>query len=443
MPLKKVFIFPLSFPQRRYWTLEQLQPGTAFFHVPWGAHIYGVVDRAILERVLNTIVGRHESLRTRFTVMDGEPQQVVDIELQVPLRFVDVSSLTEVERLSTITAHIEQNKTTLFDLRAGPLIRATLIRIANEDNLLLMAMHHIVFDGWSMSVFVREAGVLYEAFSQAKPSPLPELHIQYGDYAVWQTERMKSDSVMHRKLAYWKEHLQGIRMVEIPADYPRSGDFFRSSGLIEFSLSEGLTSGVRELGNRGAATLFIVLLAGWQVLLHRILNQADISVGVTIAGRTRPETEEIIGCFFNTLIIRTHFAGTLTFSDALQRVKKVVLEAYENQDVPIEAIADEVQPDRDRQRPPLYNIGFAMNNTPPLQFELKGAKADFLGFDIPIARADLSLSLTETEKIIYGKVRYGADAFARDTIQRLMDSYISILQSAVNTPDSTVAELKL
>src|SRR4051812_11585639 len=362
---------PLSFAQRRLWFLDQLRPGTPAYNVPAALRVRGRLHPAALQRSLEEIVRRHEPLRTTFEAIDGEPRQRVHAGNAVPIGVTDLSHLPETDRL----AHAAQLATTEaerpFDLSTGPLVRAALLRLGDDDHVLLVTMHHIVSDGWSLGVFTRELGALYEAFSSDAASPLPELSIQYTDFAHWQRQRLSGD-LLDEQLSYWKQRLHGVQPLQLPTDRPRTNvqSFRGRTELI--TVSKPLTDALKAFSQREGATLFMTMLSAFEVLLHRYTGQTDIAIGSPIANRNRTEVESLIGFFVNSLVLRSDVSGRPSFRELLGRVQGTALKAFKHQDVPFEKLVEELRPDRELNQNPLFQIMFALQNAPAEALQLHG-----------------------------------------------------------------------
>ena len=362
----------LSFAQERLWFLEQLEPGSAAYNIPFAVRFEGRLDVEILRRCFNELVRRHEALRTSFVLFEERPAQVVAPSLELDLPVTDLRALTETERESAASRLALEEARAPFDLAHPPLLRASLLRLSDAEHLLLLTVHHIVSDAWSMSVLVREASALYEAFAQGRPSPLAPPPVQYADYAQWQRESLTGD-VLEGQLRYWKEQLGGLRPVlELTTDRPRpeSQDF--GGAALSFRLTPEFSSALRAFCRREGATVYMTLLAAFQTLLQRMTGQDDLAVGAPIAGRNRAETEGVVGFFVNTLVLRARFAGDPTFRELLAQVKETTLGAYAQQDLPFERLVEELQPERDRGRNPLVQVVFALQNVPATSFDAPG-----------------------------------------------------------------------
>ena len=354
---------PLSFAQQRLWFLQRLEPGSAAYNIPFAARLKGILDVVALQWALQTIVARHESLRTTFAETEDTPVQVVAGSTSVPLPVVDLSRLPEPERELRRLAGKEARAA--FDLEKGPLLRGQLLRLGPQEHMLLLTVHHIVSDGWSMGVLLKELAALYRAGVTGAPSPLPELPLQYADYAVWQRRQLQSDR-LERQLAYWQQRLAGAPAVlELPTDRARSSGV--SSGRAAratLALPKTLADDLKELSRREGATLFMTLLAAFKILLARYSGQDDIVVGTPIAGRSHTELEGLIGCFLNTLVLRTDLSGAPTFKELVARVRETALGAYANQELPFERLVEELQPARSLGHNPLFQVLFQAGNTP-------------------------------------------------------------------------------
>ncbi len=428
-------IAPLSFAQSRWWFLQQLEPDTASLHnwmrvTRWA----GRLDVQVLERSLFEVLRRHEALRTRFIAVEGEV-----VQESVPLRsfrlpLVDLAGQPdgEHEKAARQLALAEFRKP--FDLAVGLLLRATLLRLAPEEHILALVIPHITSDGWSMQILHRELTALYSAFSNDRPSPLPESLIQYGDYAAWQRERFQGE-LLQRELGYWRERLTGAPAVlELPTDRPRSGIQTYRGGQVSTLLPANLVEGLTALGRRERASLFMVLLAAFKVLLSRYSEQTDLVVGVPIAGRTRVELEGLIGSLANVLVLRTDLSGDPPFTELLRRVREVALGAYAHHELPFEKLVEELQPARSAQHHPLFQVMFNFRDFPSGSMEVPGLRIEDLKCDLGIALFDLAVSLVRTPEGLAGVISYNTDLFAAATIDRLAGHYRVLLESIVTDP---------
>ncbi|MBW4592770.1 MAG: amino acid adenylation domain-containing protein [Brasilonema angustatum HA4187-MV1] len=436
---------PLSFAQTRLWLLDQLQPGSSMYNSTVVVRLVGSLNVAVLEQALTEIVCRHEALRTTFPAVNGQPfQAIAPASLTVKLPVVDLPELPEAEREAFVQQLTAEESQRTFDLAQDPLLRCTLLHVREEEHIVLFTIHHIVSDGWSRGVFVREFAALYEAFSTGKPSPLPELPIQYADFAVWQRQWMQG-KVLEAQLAYWKKQLgNNLPVLQLPTDRPRAevktNPCATQSFIIPFKESKALQTLARQEG----VTLFMTLLAGFQVLLQRYTSQDDIVVGTDVANRNQAEMESLIGFFVNLLVLRTDLSGNPSFQELLKRVRSVALGAYAHQDLPFEELVKALQPERNLSNtPPLFQVLFVLQNTPMPPLELPGLTLSMLEFENKIARFDIALFLTETEQGILGEWQYNADLFDATTITRMTDNFQTLLNSIVSQPDVRINSLEM
>ena len=359
-----VYRVPASLGQQRLWVLAQLEPGSPVYNIARPIRLTGPLNVVALEHSLGAIVRRHESLRTTVTTVEGQPMQGIAPALTLPLPRVDLRDLPAGERAERADQLAAREARRPFDLARGPLLRTTLLQLGGQEHLLLVTIHHIVADEWSMGVFMRELATLYRAQVQDTPAVLPQLPIQYADYTLWQREWLQG-TALEAQLAYWREQLAGAPAVlELPSDRPRPPVQSVRGATQRFVLPRALSQALRQLSRQEGATLFMTLLAAFQVLLARYTGQDDIVVGSPIAGRTHTELEDLIGFFVNTLVLRTNLAGDPTFRELLGRVRAVTLEAYAHQDVPFERLVEELQPQRDLSRAPLVQVLFVLQNSP-------------------------------------------------------------------------------
>ena len=438
---ENTYVFPLTFAQQRLWFLEQLEPHATAYLIPWSIRMNGTLNVSALRDSLNEIVRRHEILRTTFSSVDGQPTQVVAPSVYIPLPVVDLSEFTEREKEAQQLAAAEAQ--TPFDLKTGPLVRAQLLRLAAEDHILLLTMHHIMFDGWSRRILVRELATLYEAYRGGKLSPLRDLNLQYADYAVWQRNNLQGQ-ILERQLAYWRAQLAGApASLDLPTDQPRPAvQTFRGAAKL-FTFSKTLSEQLNALSRQQTATLFMTLLAGFQALLSRWSGQEDIVVGAPIANRNRTEIEDLIGLFANTLVLRTDVSGNPSFRALLGRVKEVALGGYAHQDMPFEKLVEELRPERSLSHNPLFQVMFSLQNATRRDFELPGLKLKLQGSGTGTAKFDISLFMVERHEGFRGRVEYNTDLFDDATIDRLLGHFQVLLEGAVANPDQPVSELPL
>lgn len=434
---------PLSFAQQRLWFLNQWEPSSSLYNSAASLRIDGQLNVPALRRTLQAIVARHESLRTSFVAVDGVPLQRIADSLLIPMPAVDLSDLPEADRVAKLLAQQEAQRP--FDLATGPLLRITLLRLSAKEHVVLYTMHHIISDGWSMSVVGREVAALYEAFSEGRPSPLAELPLQYADYAVWQRNYLQGE-VLEKQLDFWRNHLSGAPAVlAVPTDRPRPRVQTFNGASYKFELSEDLSEGLRALSRREGTTLFMTLLACWQTLLWRYTAQDQICVGTGIANRTRREVEPLIGFFVNTLVLKTDFAGNPTFTELLKRVREMCLDAYAHQDVPFERLIEELQPERTMTHSPLFQVMFVLHNEPAGALELRGLKLTSGGGGHSPAKFDLRLSLMETGAggVLKATLTYNTDLFERETAARMSAHFRTLVERIVAAPNERISELPL
>ena len=436
----------LSFAQQRLWFLDQLEPGSPLYNIPAVVELAGRLDQAALAAALGEVIRRHEALRTRFPAVAGEPVPVVAESTGFVLPLVDLQGLPGREReeeASRLAAAEARRPFDLGDPGGGPLLRAALLRSEPERHGVLLTMHHIVSDGWSVGVLVRELGALYSAFAESRPSPLPELAVQYADFAAWQRLRL-SGELLESELAWWRRQLAGMPpALELPTDHPRPAVRGEQGAVTDFEVDEAGLSGLMALARRQGATLFMTLLAGFAALLQRYTGEDDLVVGTPIAGRTQVETEPLIGLFVNTLVLRVDLSGTPDFAALLERVREATLSAYAHQELPFERLIEVVSPERDLSRPPLVQVLFSLQNAPSGPLALPGLALTAMPVETGTAKFDLSCTLTETGHGLSGVLEYSRDLFASATIERLAGHFTRLLAGAVDDPQRSLSELPL
>jgi amino acid adenylation domain-containing protein len=433
---------PLSFAQQRLWFLSQLEPHSIAYHLANATRITGPLNIKAIEQSVNAIIQRHGTLRTTFVAMEGQPVQVIAPSLTLALPVIDLSQLAATERETQVQRLAAAEAQRPFDLAAGPLLRCTLLRLAENEHVLLLTMHHIVSDGWSMGVFIREMVLLYQAFTNGQPSPLPELPIQYADYAAWQREWLQGEA-LEQQVTYWKHQLAGVPVLELPTDRPRPAKLTYQGTTLSFQLSESLKTALQALCRREGVTLFMTLLAGFQTLLSRYTGQVDIAVGSPIANRNRSEIEGLIGFFVNTLVLRANLSGHLTFRQLLGQVRGTTLEAYMHQDLPFERLVEALQPARDLGHQPLFQVMFILQNAPRSALELEGLTFSRLEMEGEASKFDLTLALTEMPQGLRGVVEYNTDLFEASTIVRLVGHFQTLLEGIVADSDRRLSDLPL
>ena len=434
---------PLSYAQQRLWLLDRLMPTGAAYNTAHLLQLSGELDPAALRAALNALVGRHEVLRTRFAMVDGQPVQVIAPELPMALGIEELRDCAPEARVTEATRRAQAEVEAPFDLERGPLIRARLFRLAPSEHWLLLVLHHIVTDGWSSGVLRHELTTLYSAFRRDEPSPLPALPIQYADFAQWQREWLQG-AVLEQQLRYWRQKLAALPTLELPSDRPRPAQASYRGGSVLFEVPEALTASLKGLSRREGATLFMTLLAAYQILLFRYSGQDDVAVGVPTAGRTRPQLEGLIGFFVNTLVLRGDLSGSPGFTQYLRQVRDVALDAYSHQDLPFEKLVEELAPRRDLSRNPLFQASLAFQNTPAGHWELPGLDVRRLdGVDTGGAKFDLTLSLTEHGGKLAGDLEYASDLFDVATIERMASHFVRLLEGIVADPACRVDQLPL
>jgi Condensation domain len=434
---------PLSFAQQRLWFLHQLEPRNPAFNTPAAVRLRGALKTEALRRTLDEIVRRHEALRTRFVTAGGQTRQIVSGVQPLALRRVDLTGLPEAEREQEALRLTALGAAEPFDLEAGPPVRATLFSLGPEDHVALFVMHHIVSDGWSMGVLIREVAALYEAFSEGRNSPLEELPIQYADYAAWQREQLTGEA-LDAQLGYWKRQLGGrLPELELPTDRPRPTVPTYDGATASFTLPEELTASLRALCRREGVTLYTLLLAAFQTLLHRYTGQEDITVGSPVAGRDRAETEGLIGCFINTLVLRTDLSGNPPFAELLGRVREVVLGAFANQQAPFEKVVEAVRPDRATGRQRLFRVWFVVQNAPLEPLKVSGLTLSDMKIERTAAQFDLALSIFETGARIAGTLDYNSGLFDADTAAEMLERFGALLEGLTADPAATLLDIPL
>jgi hypothetical protein len=434
--------FPLSFAQQRLWFLHRLAPESHAYNIPNAVHASGPLNLAALEQSVNEIRRRHEVLRTTFAAQEGEPMQVIAPAETLSLPVIDLSGLPMPERETHARALVGAESCHPFNLSDEPALRVSLLRLGAHAHIILFTMHHIASDSWSMSILVREVAALYDAFSNGQPSLLPELSIQYADFAVWQRQWLQGDELENQQ-AYWKRQLSGAPpFLELHTDRPRPAKQTFQGALHSMALSKNLSVSLQTLSRKLSVTLFMMLLAGFNLLLHYLTNQDDIVVGTDVANRSRVETESLIGFFVNQLVLRTDISGNPTFQELLARVREVTLGAYANQVLPFEKLVEILNPDRSLMHSPLFQVKLILNNAPIGVLDLPRLKLGSLNGERTTAQLDITLPLWETPEGIGGWINYNTDLFDSTTIARLASLFEKLLSTVVVQPRARVNELK-
>jgi Condensation domain len=437
---------PLSFAQQRLWFLDQLMPGSIAYNMSGAVRLSGPLNIAALEQSLSEVLRRHEVLRTTFRVIDGQPFQSIAPAKPFILSVTDLESFAEAEREAEARRLASEEAQRPFDLAKGPLFRARLLRLGKEEHIFQCAMHHAVSDGWSIGIFNKEISSLYHSFATGQPSVLPQLPIQYADFAHWQRQWLKGE-VLNRQLSYWKKQLAGAPpSLELPTDRPRLAVQSFHGAQQSLVLPKSLTESLKELSRQEGMTLFMTLLAAFKVLLCRYTGQEDIVVGTPIAGRNRAQIEPLIGFFINTLVLRTDLSGDPSFRELLRRVREVALGAYDHQDLPFEKLVEELEPERDLSRTPLFQVFFNMLNLESWQSyspELCGLTAEPLLLLEPDSKFDLTFYARETNEEIHLTLVYNAGLFGAATITGMLGCFQNLLDEIVTKPQQHIANLLL
>ncbi|MHC5741521.1 MAG: non-ribosomal peptide synthetase [Nostoc sp.] len=453
----EVFVFPTSFAQQRLWFLDQLAPGNPFYNVSTALHLTGSLNFSALKQTFNEIVRRHETLRTRFVMVEQQPVQAIAPSLTIPLPLIDLRNFDSPERDTRVQQIVTQEAQHPFNLTIGPLLRVKLLQLDEVEYLLLLNLHHIVADGWSIGVLIRELGVLYKAFAEDKrclttsysvSTLLPELPIQYADFAQWQREWLQGvaangTSPLQSQLVYWQKQLNGISVLNLPTDRLRPAVPSYRGAKQFLELPHSLTQALEALSAQEGVTLFMTMLAAFQTLLYRYTQQEDIAVGSPIANRNRSELEGLIGFFVNSLVLRTDFSAKATFRELLNRVREVTLEAYSHQDLPFEKLVEELHPERDLSYHPFFQVVFSLQNTPIETLELSGLTLSLFDFDSKTAKLDLEFHLWQDLESLKGQMVYSTDLFDDKTITRMLGHFQTLLKSIVANPEQRISDLSL
>jgi acyl-CoA synthetase (AMP-forming)/AMP-acid ligase II/acyl carrier protein len=437
-PVPRQGQIPLCLAQERLWFLEQLEPGNPFYNVAIAIQLSGTLDIGVLQQSLNEIIKRHDSLRTSFVCVAGQTAQKIHLNLGVKLATVDCTHLESPKSLEKLILKETQQP---FDLSQAPLIRSQLLCLAEDEHFLLLTMHHIISDGWSVGILIQELAEVYQSIREGKAFPLAELPIQYADFAYWQRQELQQE-LLKTQLNYWKQQLSGkISILELPTDKPRPITQTFAGKKHNLALSEDLRIAVKNLSQVEGVTLFMTLLTVFEILLYSWSNQEDIIIGTPVIGRYHTETQKIIGFFINTLVLRTDLSGNPTFRELMKRVKQVVLEAYDHQDVPFEKLVEELQPKRNLSYNPLFQVMFIFQNTSIPSIKQPELTWEPQEIDNGTSKFDLKLNLWETLAGFQGSFEYKTDLFESKTISRLASSFEVLLQAIISQPDVSLQEL--
>ncbi|MFJ1538915.1 amino acid adenylation domain-containing protein [Micromonospora chalcea] len=435
--------FPASFSQQRLWFLEQLSPGSAAYNIPGAVRILGPLDLEVWRRCCNEITRRHEALRTTFTEVDGEPRQLVNATCEPEFTVVDCAHLRGPQGEAGIQELAREEFARPFDLADGPLLRVRFLRLGPQEHILLLTMHHIAADLWSMSVAIAEMVELYGVFAAGRESTLPDLPIQYVDYTVWQRQRLEGDA-LDADLEYWKTTLAGApAALELPIDKPRPAVQSTRGGSRPFALPEPVMSRLRALSQREGATPFMTLLAAFQALLHRYSREDDIVVGVPVANRNRPEIERLVGYFVNTLALRTDLSGDPSFRELVGRVRQTCLGAFAHQEVPFERLVEELAPRRDLSRSPIFQVHFIFQNIPMPEFDVAGLRLEPVDVESSTARFDLELQVFDRPDGLTGWFEYNTDLFEPATVERMSRHLAQMVENLLADPDRPIDQVPM
>ena len=442
LPASRNGALPVSFAQQRLWFINQLDPGNPAYNCPASVSLTGVLDVKALQSCFNFLIARHEPLRTTFVAIDGLPHQVVHEPAPLAITVLDLQAFQPEQQPREVARITALESQTRFDLQHGPLLRVTLLRLGEQQHVLLLTLHHIISDAWSVGVLIREVAQLYEDFREGRVAELPELSIQYGDFAVWQREWLQGEE-LERQMKYWREQLSGMKdVLELPQAKARTAQANHHGATVELKLDQNLTRGLRELSREQGVTLYMLLLAAFKLLLYRYSDDEEVVVGTGIANRNRVETEGLIGFFVNMLVLRTQVAGELSFTELLQRVREVCIGAYAHQDVPFEKLVEELQPDRSVNHP-LFQVMMLLQNAPISEFHLEGLKLEWAPVPTPTAKFDLTVDLEERDGMIDGRLEYNVDRFEESSIRRMVDHLDHLLRQVVENPEQKLSELSL
>jgi amino acid adenylation domain-containing protein len=438
VPLQSRVDLPLSFSQQRLWFLAQLEPNSPAYNIPAAVRVKGSLNVTALSDALNEIIRRHEVLRTRFVQADGVPVQRIDAQVKLAIPIIDLTGLPPASRETRAFELAAEEARKPFSLEHPPLVRASVLKLSEDESLLLFTMHHIVSDGWSMGVLVEELSTLYAQFVSGTFSPMPSLQIQYGDFASWQRQWLQGKA-LEEHLDYWRTQLQGSANVELPTDRPRPSEPSFKGASVSFVVPKAVAQKLTEVSRKHEATLFMTLLSAFKALLGRYTGQDDISVGTPIANRNQTGVEGLIGCFVNMLVLRTALSGDPEFAEVLARVREVALGAYAHQDIPFEKLVEALRVDREKSRSPLFNVVFALQNTPRRERQLPGITLKLEEIDRGTAKFDLELLMTESHDGLLGIFEYNTDLFDHATIAGFADHFQNMLEYIATDPNQRLS----
>jgi amino acid adenylation domain-containing protein/non-ribosomal peptide synthase protein (TIGR01720 family) len=433
--------YPLSFAQQRLWFLDQFEPNSPFYNLPIAVRVRGNLDKQALQSSLDYLVTRHESLRTTFDSTDGKPVQILDPKMVVKIQEEDFNGGAVEARFSTAMTRAARIVSEPFDLTNGPLIRLVILNLGEGDAVIILIMHHIISDGWSLGILIEELFTLYEFFLTGNKHDLPDAEIQYIDFSSWQRDWLSGEK-LKEQVNYWKSYLDGCpSLLDLPLDFQRPSIQRNRGGQLEFRISNDILPGLKSLCQAEGATLFMALLAAFNVLLSRYSSQKDIVIGTPIANRNRIELEKIIGFFANTIVIRTKIDGRPSFRELLRQVQTHTVSSYDHQDLPFEMLVDEIQPERDMSYTPIFQVMFVFQNIPANKKIIPGIKLELLPVHMGTSKFDLNLVLSEVDNDIFGTIEFNTDLFALETIEAMAGHYTEIVRWAGRFPDNFIGKI--
>ncbi len=441
-PIPRTGEMPLSFSEERLWFINQLEPHAPVYNIAQAFTLRGALDIRALEKSVERIIHRHESLRTTFISHNGKPMRVIADPEPYFLPITNLNSASNEADKEAVDGWVAEKKDCHFDLEQGPLFRVDILRFSDEEHILTMVMHHIISDGWSIDILWRELSELYDTFRSGLPSQLADLPIQYADYAGWQ--RSRYDDMRSDQLDYWRGQLQEApRLLKLPLDRPRPYQQRYRGGRISLSLPPHLNAQIHAIGRQERATHFMTLLTAFKILLHRYTAEDHVVVGSPIANRTVSQIEDAIGFFVNTLVLNTDFSGNPTFNQLLARVRNTALDAFANQDLPFEKLVEELQPVRSLSHSPLFQVMFTLHNAHQQDFSLAGLETDQIQKKTQFAKFDLTLNVSEREGVLHTSFGYDSDLFEADTICRMSHHFQTLLESIVADPTQPISLLPI
>jgi amino acid adenylation domain-containing protein len=440
---EKAESYPLSYAQESLWLVNQLEPGNNIYNETKAYRLKGKLNKEALEQAVNALVMRHDALRTRFMVVDGQVSQVVEKEMKIKLEEFDLSGyLEEEEREDAVQKLALEEKLRIFDLEKGPLFRSKLFRLGEDENILVLTIHHIVTDGWSMGIIDRELGKFYSAALRSEPVDLPALPYQYVDYTMWQRKWMQGEK-QAQQMAYWKKKLAGLVTLDLPTDHPKSAKQTNNGAILYFDVPAEIANRFKELCKREGVTFYMGLLAAFSVLMHRYSRADDITVGTGLANRRQDEIEGLIGYFVNMLVMRNDLGGNPRFVDLLKKVKENTLEAYAHQDLPFTRLVEELQPERESNRNPLFQVLFELQSTQKYPLEMEGLESSEWFVDTTTAKFDLSFFMEEFGENLQGSFEYSTDLFERETIELMTKHLLIILRGILENVEERIDQLPM